>query len=143
MTKTAPTSPNQIEIRDLVKVYQTAAGDYQALSGIQLEIEKGDFVILHGKSGAGKTTLINMITGIDVPSSGEVIMDGVSLHAMDSDELSRWRGKHMGIVFQFFQLIPSLTLVENITLPMDFCGTWALAEQEDARACPARNRWDC
>ncbi|MFA9405563.1 MAG: ABC transporter ATP-binding protein [Anaerolineales bacterium] len=120
---------NLIEVRDLVKVYHTAAGDFEALRGIQLGIEKGEFVALYGKSGAGKSTLINMITGIDEPTSGEVMVNGAPLHMMQADELSRWRGENMGIIFQFFQLIPSLTLIENITLPMDFCSTFPIGEQ--------------
>jgi putative ABC transport system ATP-binding protein len=131
MKSIEPTFPNGnlIKVRDLVKVYHTAAGDFEALRDIQLDIGKGEFVALFGKSGAGKSTLINMISGIDVPTSGEVIVNGVALHSMDGDELSKWRGKNMGVVFQFFQLIPSLTLVENITLPMDFCKTYAGAKQ--------------
>lgn len=120
-----------ITVRDLVKVYSSAAGDYEALHDIQLEVEAGEFVALYGKSGAGKSTLINMITGIDVPTAGEVIVDGVPLHVMNGDQLSRWRGEHMGIVFQFFQLIPSLTLVENITLPMDFRNTYEATERNE------------
>jgi putative ABC transport system ATP-binding protein len=115
---------NLIQIRNLVKVYPTTAGDVKALRDIHFDIEKGEFVAIYGKSGAGKSTLINMITGIDIPTSGEVIVDQVPLHAMDADALSRWRGEHVGIVFQFFQLIPSLTLIENITLPMDFNNTY-------------------
>ena len=132
MKNIAPTSPNGrlIEISDLVKVYQTAAGDFEALRGIQLQIGVGDFVALYGKSGAGKSTLINMITGIDTPTIGEVVVDGLPLGTMDADELSRWRGNNMGIVFQFFQLIPSLTLLQNITLPMDFCNTYPIGERE-------------
>jgi ABC-type lipoprotein export system ATPase subunit len=127
-----PTSSNGslIKVHDLIKVYKTAAGDFEALRDIHLDIEKGDFVAIYGKSGAGKSTLINMITGIDVPTSGTVEVNGVSLHAMTADELSHWRGENLGIVFQFFQLIPSLTLVENITLPMDFRSSYSLAEQE-------------
>ena len=126
MKNITPTNSNEsmIVIRDLVKFYHTAAGDFKALDDIQLDIGKGEFVALYGKSGAGKSTLINMITGIDEPTSGEVTVNGFPLHMMNADELSLWRGKHMGIVFQFFQLIPSLTLIENITLPMDFCNTF-------------------
>jgi putative ABC transport system ATP-binding protein len=118
-----------IVINDLVKVYHTAAGDFKALHDIHLDIGRGELVALYGKSGAGKSTLINMITGIDEPTAGEVTVNGVPLQALNADELSHWRGKHMGIVFQFFQLIPSLTLVENITLPMDFCNTYSGAKQ--------------
>jgi putative ABC transport system ATP-binding protein len=119
-----------IVTRDLVKLYRTAAGDFEALCGIDLEIARGEFVALFGKSGAGKSTLINMITGIDVPTSGEVQVQGVPLQSMQGDDLSLWRGENLGIVFQFFQLIPSLTLVENIALPMDFVGQGSLVEQE-------------
>jgi putative ABC transport system ATP-binding protein len=126
MKSMTPTSHDGklITVRDLVKVYSTAAGDFEALHAIQLDIEKGEFVALYGKSGAGKSTLINMITGIDMPTAGEVIVNGIPLHRMSGDQLSKWRGEHMGIVFQFFQLIPSLSLIENITLPMDFCNTY-------------------
>ena len=131
MSNTTITSSNGqlITVRDLVKVYQTAAGDFEALHNIHLEIDRGEFVAIYGKSGAGKSTLINMITGIDLPTAGEVIMNGVPLHELTGDELSKWRGTHLGIVFQFFQLIPSLTLIENITLPMDFCNTYRGAHQ--------------
>jgi putative ABC transport system ATP-binding protein len=129
-----PSNGKLITIRNLVKTYSTAAGDFQALHDIKLDIVRGEFVALYGKSGAGKSTLINMITGIDLPTSGEVIVDGVPLHSMDADELSQWRGAHMGVVFQFFQLIPSLTLIENITLPMDFCNTYrGIKQVERAR----------
>ncbi len=128
--ETTSSNGTLIKVRDLVKVYQTAAGHFEALRGIELDIERGEFVVLYGKSGAGKSTLINMITGIDLPTSGKVEVGGVRLHTMDADQLSRWRGENLGIVFQFFQLIPSLTLVENITLPMDFRGRYSLLEQE-------------
>lgn len=128
--ETTSSNGTLIKVRDLVKVYQTTAGHFEALKGIGLDIKRGEFVALYGKSGAGKSTLINMITGIDIPSSGEVEVGGVSLQTMDADQLSRWRGENLGIVFQFFQLIPSLTLIENITLPMDFRGRYTLLEQE-------------
>lgn len=128
--ETTSSNGTLIKVRDLVKVYQTTAGHFEALKGIELDIKRGEFVALYGKSGAGKSTLINMITGIDIPSSGEVEVGGVSLQTMDADQLSRWRGENLGIVFQFFQLIPSLTLIENITLPMDFRGRYTLLEQE-------------
>ncbi len=127
--KTQYPTESLITIRDLVKVYSTVAGDFEALHDIQLDIQQGEFVALYGKSGAGKSTLINMITGIDTPTAGEVVVDGVPLHEMNGDELSQWRGANMGIVFQFFQLIPSLTLIENITLPMDFCRTYKGTQQ--------------
>jgi putative ABC transport system ATP-binding protein len=117
-----------IEMRDVVKVYSTAAGDFPALKGINLEIAAGEFAGIIGKSGAGKSTLLNMITGVDHLSSGEVLVNvngsSVSVNKMKEDEVAYWRGQTMGVVFQSFQLLPMLTLVENITLPMDLCGNF-------------------
>lgn len=115
-----------IELRAVVKVYSTAAGEFDALKGIDLQIQKGEFLGIVGKSGAGKSTLLNMITGVDHLTSGEVLARtngaSVSIHSMDEDEGALWRGKNMGVVYQSFQLLPMLTLVDNITLPMDLCG---------------------
>jgi len=117
-----------IEMRDVVKVYSTAAGDFPALRSINMQVGAGEFVGVVGKSGAGKSTLLNMITGVDHLSSGEVIINSngspVSIHKMEEDEIALWRGQTMGVVFQSFQLLPMLTLVENITLPMDLCGNF-------------------
>jgi len=124
---------NLIELRDLVKVYQTPAGDFPALKGIHLSVEPGEFVVVVGKSGSGKTTMINMLTGIDRPTSGEVIVGGVPIHKLDENQMSRWRGRNLGVVFQFFQLLPTLTILENITLPMDLCNAYPLRERK-ARA---------
>ncbi|HSM72413.1 MAG TPA: ABC transporter ATP-binding protein [Anaerolineales bacterium] len=122
------TSQPLIEMRDVVKVYSTAAGDYPALKDIDLQIDAGEFVGIIGKSGAGKSTLLNMITGVDHLTSGEVIVNAngssFSVHQMKEDEVAYWRGQTMGVVFQSFQLLPMLTLVENITLPMDLCGNF-------------------
>jgi putative ABC transport system ATP-binding protein len=118
-----------IEMRDVVKVYSTAAGDFPALKGINLQIGAGEFVGIIGKSGAGKSTLLNMITGVDHLSSGEVVVNAngspISIHQMKEDEIALWRGQTMGVVFQSFQLLPMLTLVEYITLPMDLCGNFS------------------
>lgn len=116
-----------IELRDVVKVYSTAAGEFTALKGINLQVQAGEFVGIIGKSGAGKSTLLNMITGVDHLNAGEVIInDGrsVSVHKMEEDAIAVWRGKTLGVVFQSFQLLPMLTLIENITLPMDLCGNF-------------------
>ncbi|HKJ39598.1 MAG TPA: ABC transporter ATP-binding protein [Anaerolineales bacterium] len=117
-----------IEMRDVEKVYSTAAGDFPALKGINLQIDAGEFVGIIGKSGAGKSTMLNMITGVDHLSSGEVVVNAngspVSVHKMKEDDVAYWRGQTMGVVFQSFQLLPMLTLVENITLPMDLCGNF-------------------
>src|SRR5215208_5945562 len=120
-------SPNQalIELRDVVKVYSTAAGEFSALKGISLQVGSGEFVGVVGKSGAGKSTLLNMITGVDDLTSGEVIVHSngspVSIHKMSEDTIALWRGHNLGVVYQSFQLLPMLTLIENIMLPMDLC----------------------
>jgi ABC-type lipoprotein export system ATPase subunit len=115
-----------IEMRDVVKVYATAAGEFNALKGINMQVSVGEFVGIIGKSGAGKSTLLNMITGVDHLTSGEVIVHAngspISIHKMSEDEIALWRGHNLGVVFQSFQLLPMLTLIENITLPMDLCG---------------------
>lgn len=120
--------PALIELQNVGKVYSTAAGDFPALKGIDLQVGAGEFVGIVGKSGAGKSTLLNMITGVDDLTSGEVIVNAngspVSIHKMTEDQIALWRGKTMGVVFQSFQLLPMLTLVENITLPMDLCGNF-------------------
>lgn len=115
-------------MRDVMKVYSTAAGDFTALRGITMQVNPAEFVGIIGKSGAGKSTLLNMITGVDDLTSGEVIVNAngepVSIHELSEDEVALWRGKTMGVVFQSFQLLSMLTLVENITLPMDLCGVY-------------------
>lgn len=118
-----------IDVRGLERFYRTPAGEVAALRGVDLQVSTGEFVAVLGKSGAGKSTLINVLTGIDRPSGGEVRLNGAAIHEMDDDSLARWRGKNLGVVFQFFQLLPSLTLIENITLAMDFNHTYALAER--------------
>jgi putative ABC transport system ATP-binding protein len=129
-----------IEISSLVKVYDTGEVPFTALKGIDLTVREGEFVGLIGKSGSGKTTLINMITGIDRPTSGEVHVDGTPVHALGENRLAIWRGRTVGVVFQFFQLLPTLTVVENVMLPMDFCGVHAPRERHAyamARKLPA------
>jgi putative ABC transport system ATP-binding protein len=116
-----------------VKVYKTPAGEFPALKNIDLQICKGEFVAVVGKSGSGKTTMINMLTGIDRPTSGKVIVGGVDIQALSESKMSQWRGRNLGVVFQFFQLLPTLTLVENVTLPMDLCNAFPLHERR-ARA---------
>lgn len=113
-----------IDLREVVKVYQTVAGDFTALNCINLEIYAGEFLGIIGKSGAGKSTLLNLISGVDELTSGEIKIDGVSLHVMDENQRATWRGKNMGVVHQSFQLLPMLNLVNNIMLPMDFIGNF-------------------
>jgi len=110
-----------IELEQVVKTYKTAAGQFTALKGLDLTVEPGEFVGVVGKSGSGKSTMINMITGIDRPTSGEVWVAGTPIHKLNEDQMAVWRGKNLGIVFQFFQLLPTLTVIENVMLPMDFC----------------------
>jgi len=112
-----------ITLRGLGKRYPTPAGEFQALAGVDLEIGKGELVAVRGKSGSGKSTLLHMIAGLDRPSEGEVVVGGRAVHAASEDELARWRGRTVGVVFQFFQLLPTLTTAENVMLPMDFCET--------------------
>jgi ABC-type lipoprotein export system ATPase subunit len=119
-----------IDLRDVQKFYKTAIGDYHALKGIDLQIEAGEFVSIIGKSGSGKSTLLNMITGIDRPTSGEVNVNGTAVDQMNENKMARWRGKNLGIVFQFFQLLPTISVIENIMLPMDFCRTFPVRERE-------------
>ena len=119
-----------IALHSVDKSYKTAVGDFPALKNVDLEIQAGEFVSVIGKSGSGKTTLINMITGIDRPTAGEVWVNGTAVHKLNENQMARWRGKNLGIVFQFFQLLPQLSLVENIMLPMDFCKTFPTRERE-------------
>jgi ABC-type lipoprotein export system ATPase subunit len=124
-----------IQMRQVVKIYQTTAGDFTALKNISLEIFRGEFLGVLGKSGAGKTTLLNMITGVDRITSGEVIIgdpgDQVSVQTLDEDKLALWRGRNLGVIFQSFQLLPMLTLVDNIMLPLDLCGLFKPVESRE------------
>ena len=119
-----------IHLRDVHKYYKTAIGDYHALNSVDLQINAGEFVSVIGKSGSGKSTLLNMITGIDRPSKGEVHVNGTAVHELNENKMARWRGKNLGIVFQFFQLLPTISVIENIMLPMDFCRTYPMRERE-------------
>ncbi|HUE98384.1 MAG TPA: ATP-binding cassette domain-containing protein [Anaerolineales bacterium] len=119
-----------IDLRDVHKYYKTPIGDYHALNSIDLQINTGEFVSIIGKSGSGKSTLLNMITGIDRPTTGEVHVNGMAVHELNENRMARWRGKNLGIVFQFFQLLPTISVIENIMLPMDFCRTYPMRERE-------------
>lgn len=109
-----------IELRGVSKTYPGAGEGFTALKGIDLRISSGEYVAIVGKSGSGKSTLLNMLTGIDHPSTGQVVVNGTDVHTLDESDLARWRGRNIGIVFQFFQLIPTLTVIENVLLAMDF-----------------------
>jgi ABC-type lipoprotein export system ATPase subunit len=129
--KTTDTASNHpmIDLRDVHKYYKTAVGDFHALDNVDLQINAGEFVSIIGKSGSGKSTLLNMITGIDRPTKGEVYVNDTAVHEMNENRMARWRGKNLGIVFQFFQLLPTISVIENIMLPMDFCRTYPMRER--------------
>ena len=118
-----------IRLQGVTKTYETPAGSFAALKGIDLEILTGEFVAVVGRSGSGKSTLLNMVAGIDRPSAGRVAVGGTSVGDLTHDRLASWRGRTVGIVFQFFQLLPTLTVAENVMLPMDFCGTFPARER--------------
>jgi putative ABC transport system ATP-binding protein len=113
-----------VELRDVVKDYTIPTGTFRALKGIDLTIERGEMVAILGKSGSGKSTLMNMISGVDRPGSGEVWVSGTALHTMSEAQLTKWRGKHVGVVYQSFFLLPTLTVIENVMLPMDVGNTY-------------------
>ncbi|WP_226899984.1 ABC transporter ATP-binding protein [Nonomuraea phyllanthi] len=118
-----------IDVREVTKTYDTPQGPFTALRAVSLQTGPGEFLAVVGRSGSGKSTLINMITGIDRPTSGEVHVAGAAVHELDQRTLAAWRGRNVGVVFQFFQLLPTLTVAENIMLPMDFCDTFPRAER--------------
>jgi ABC-type lipoprotein export system ATPase subunit len=120
---------SMIDLRNVDKFYKTAVGDFRALTDVDLQIGAGEFVSIIGKSGSGKTTLLNMITGIDRPTSGEVWVNGTGVHTLNENRMARWRGKNLGVVFQFFQLLPMISVIENIMLPMDFCRMYTMPER--------------
>lgn len=120
-----------ITLRGVTKTFPVAAGEFTALADVSLEIEKGEFVAVVGQSGSGKSTLLGLVSGIDRPTRGEVYVGGTSVHALSERDMSAWRGKAIGIVFQFFQLLPTLTAAENVMLPMDFSGKWPSRERRD------------
>jgi len=112
-----------ITLRSVVKTYQTPSGPYRALGPVDLDIGQGELTAVVGKSGSGKSTLINILTGIDLPTSGEIHVGGTRVDLLKEARLAVWRGTNVGVVFQFFQLLPTLTALENVVLPMDLCGT--------------------
>jgi putative ABC transport system ATP-binding protein len=114
----------------VVKTYEVGLTSVTVLKHIDLTIQPGEFVSILGPSGSGKSTLLNMVAGIDKPTSGQVFVAGEAIHDLDEDRLARWRGRHVGVVFQFFQLLPTLTILENVILPMDFCGVYRQYERE-------------
>lgn len=120
-----------IELTNVTKSFQLASGLFQALKNVTLGIEKGKLIAVTGKSGSGKSTLLNILTGIDKPSSGSVHINGVRVDTLAESALASWRGKNIGVVFQFFQLLPTLTILENVMLPMDFCNSYPKKERKE------------
>jgi putative ABC transport system ATP-binding protein len=119
-----------IDLRDVVKTYKTGAGSLTVLKEVTLKVYPSEFISIVGPSGAGKSTLLNMITGIDRPTKGQVLVGGEAVHTLSENKLARWRGRNIGVVFQFFQLLPTLTILENVLLPMDFCHMYRGRERE-------------
>ena len=125
--------------RDLFKIYKEGRAETVALRGADLSVQRGQFVSLMGPSGSGKSTLLSLVSGIDRPTSGAVVVGGVKVDALPERAMAAWRGRNVGIVFQFFQLLQTLTAVENVMLPMDFCDAWPPSERRDrAEALLAR-----
>lgn len=120
-----------IRVHNLVKTYRTPAGPLNVLRGFDLDIKKGEFIALVGPSGSGKTTFLNMLTAIDTPTDGDVIIDGINITRAQPRKLTKWRARNIGIIFQFFQLLPTMTILENVIAPMDFAGVWPLNERKD------------
>jgi putative ABC transport system ATP-binding protein len=120
-----------IEVKDVVKNFKVGDGEVTILKGISFDVKPGEFVSIVGPSGNGKSTLLNMITGIDRPSDGQVIVTGREVHKMSENKLASWRGEHVGIIFQFFQMLPALSLLQNVILPMDFANKYSPKERRE------------
>lgn len=125
------TPTHLIDLHNVVKTYHTPAGDFPALVGIDVKVDKGEFVSVVGKSGSGKSTLINMITGIDKPTSGSIYVGDQAIHNLAEGPMAEWRGRNVGVIFQFFQLLPMLSCLENIMLPMDFRNMYTQKERKE------------
>ena len=123
--------PPIVEVKNVIKSFPVGDTEITILKGVSLTVQPGEFVAIVGPSGNGKSTLLNMITGIDRPSSGEVYVTGQPLHTMTENQMAIWRGEHLGIIFQFFQMLPALSLIQNIILPMDFAGNYTRQERQE------------
>ncbi len=122
---------SMIDLRGVVKTYKTGAVSTTVLKDITLQVQANEFVAVMGPSGSGKSTLMNMITGIDRSTSGEVYLGGTAIHKLSENQLALWRGRNVGVVFQFFQLLPTLSILENVMLPMDFCNVYRGRERQE------------
>jgi len=120
-----------IQLSHVTKTFIVASGQFKALNDVSLEIPKGKLIAITGKSGSGKSTLLNIISGIDKPTEGSVSINGIHVEKLSESELASWRGKNIGVVFQFFQLLPTLTILENVMLPMDFCNSYPKKERKE------------
>jgi putative ABC transport system ATP-binding protein len=128
---TASRNGNIVEAIDVVKSFPVGDGEITVLKGISFQVKGGEFVSIVGPSGNGKSTLLNMITGIDRPTDGEVVVTGREVHRMSENQLASWRGENVGIIFQFFQMLPALSLLQNIILPMDFANKYTPKERRE------------
>jgi putative ABC transport system ATP-binding protein len=128
---TPPDTAHLIELRKVTKTYTSAAGAFTAIAALDLRVDRGEFVAIAGKSGSGKSTLINLIAGIDRATTGEVLVSGAPVHTLDENKVAVWRGRTIGVIFQFFQLLPTLTALENVVMPMELCGTYTSHARHD------------
>jgi putative ABC transport system ATP-binding protein len=128
-----------IDLHQVSKIYESPSGPFTALQYINLHVRAGEFVAVVGKSGSGKTTLLNVLAGIDRPTRGTITVDGTQVHSLSESRLAEWRGRTIGLVFQFFQLLPTLTVAENVMLPMDFAKIIPAAERQ-SKALELLNR---
>jgi putative ABC transport system ATP-binding protein len=120
-----------VQVKNVVKSFPVGDGEVTILKGISFDVGAGEFLSIVGPSGNGKSTLLNMITGIDRPSDGEVIVTGRQVHNMSENQLAAWRGENVGIIFQFFQMLPALSLLQNVILPMEFAGKYKSKERRE------------
>jgi putative ABC transport system ATP-binding protein len=120
-----------IQVNNVVKKFKVGDGEVTILKGISFDVKQGEFVSIVGPSGNGKSTLLNMITGIDRPSEGEINVTEREVHKLSENQLAAWRGEHVGIIFQFFQMLPALSLKQNVILPMDFAGRYSPRERRE------------
>lgn len=131
MVSKTPAPEAFISLRGVVKAYKTPAGDFFALKGVDIDIQRGEFIGILGKSGAGKSTLVNLITAVDHLSDGEIWVDGVAVHRLNENQAAAWRGRTLGVIYQSFQLMSTLSLLDNVMLGMDFSNTYRRRRSPD------------